>query len=312
MLDNTCACGTVEPVGVCGGYCAGGIQILAHADAVELRVTVCAVVPVIEVAQVVGVRVLSFVHVGLPHGAAVFFGVQHFQLVGVHGSGNGSVEVYLELPFFTFLCGNDDDAVGGAATVNRGGSGILQYLYGFDVTAVQFVHTAFGGYAVDDVERVVVVQRTYAANTDGGTAARITVGRNVHARYTPLHGFHRIVFVLLGYLVHAHYGDGTGKVGLALCGVAGYYYFLQHFRILVHDDGHGCFRFQGQCLVAYIRESDFGARLYGEGEVAVYIRNRSVGFICFIHNGCPDDGVAVGSRSYRSLYLDVLRIDKTA
>ena len=42
----------------------------------------------------------------------------------------------------------------------------------------------------------------------------------------------------------ADYGDGTGKVCFMLCGVTGYHYFLQYFRVFVYDDTHGCFRFQ--------------------------------------------------------------------
>ena len=100
------------------------------------------------------------------------------------------------------------------------------------------MHAAFGGHTVDNIERVVVVERTNTANTHSGTTGRRAIGRDVHTRNLALHGFHRVILVLLLQVAHAHHAHRTRQVCLALCGIAGYNEFLQLLRVFRHQNFH--------------------------------------------------------------------------
>ena len=159
------------------------------------------------------------------------FGIHHIKFRLVHGSGYRGIEVYLDLTFLTLFSGDDDYSIGSTRTVDRSRSRVFQDLDGFDVVSVQFVHTCFRWYSVNDIKRVVVVQRTDATDTDGSGAARITIGCNVHTGNTALKGFHRIVLTLFLNLVYLNDGYGTGQIGFALSGIAGHNDFVHHLCI---------------------------------------------------------------------------------
>ena len=63
---------------------------------------------------------------------------------------------------FALLCSDDNHAIGCTATINGGGSCIFQNLDAFDVVAIQFMHTSLGGYSINDVEGIIVIE---GANT---------------------------------------------------------------------------------------------------------------------------------------------------
>ena len=194
----------------------------------------CVVAPVVVVAQVVVVGVQSVVHIGLPEGTSPLAGIHRLNLVGIERGGHRGVEVDLHLAVLALLGGDDDHTVGSTRTVDRGRGGILQHLDALDVVTVQLVHAGLGGHTVDDVQRVVVVQRTDTTDAYRGSTRQVTVGRDVHARHTTLQGLHRVVLVLLGQLADADYRDGTRQVGLALGGITRHHHLVQREGIVLH------------------------------------------------------------------------------
>ena len=116
ILGDAGASGFVEPVCVGRGSGAGSVEVAVHGDGVEHRVAGCVVAPIVVVAEAVGVGVLTVVDVSLPHGAAVAFGVEHLELVGVELGGHRCIEGHAQV--FTLLGGDDDHTIGRTRTVD--------------------------------------------------------------------------------------------------------------------------------------------------------------------------------------------------
>ena len=176
LLNQARAGSLLEPVGVSGRRGAGSVQILVQADAVQHGITLCVIAPVEVISQAVTVRIQAVVHVCTPQHLSVLLGIEHFHLVGVGLYGNAGVEVNLNLAFLTLLGGDDDHTVGSTRTVDTGRGGILQHLDALDVVTIQFVHARLRGHTVDDVQRVVVVQRTHTTDANLGSTRGRTVG----------------------------------------------------------------------------------------------------------------------------------------
>ena len=119
FLHDARARGLVEPVGVGSGSGAGGVEVLAHRDAVEHRHALLVVGPVVVIAEAVHVGVETIVDVALPHHLPELLGIEHLHAVGISLYGHAGVEVDLHLAFLATLGGDDDDAVSCTATVDR-------------------------------------------------------------------------------------------------------------------------------------------------------------------------------------------------
>ena len=169
LLYQSRAGGLVKPVCISSGRRAGSIEILVHGDAIKHGLTLGVVCPVVSITQTVGIRIKAIVHITLPHHLAELLGIEHFHLVGVGLNCQTGIEVDSHLALLASLGSDDDHTIGSTASVNTGRCGILQHLDALDVVTVQFVHTGLCGHTVDDVERVVVVQRTDTTNADGRT-----------------------------------------------------------------------------------------------------------------------------------------------
>ena len=86
------------------------------------------------------------------------------------------VEVYCELFAIGFLCGDDDDAVGGTCAVDGRGSGILQHGDLVDIIRVDVAQSAADGQSVDDDEgRRAGVERAHATNDETAGIAVVVV-----------------------------------------------------------------------------------------------------------------------------------------
>ena len=253
--------------------------------------TVLVVAPVESVAQVVVVGIEVVVHASLPESLAPLLGVEHLHAAGIHRGGDAGVEVDTHLAVLTLLRGDDDHTVGGARTVDRCRGGILQHLNRLNVVSVQLVHTGLRGHTVDDIKRVVVVQRTVTTDTHGSGTRGITVGRDVHARHTTLHGLDGVVFILLSQLRSVDHRDSAGQVGLALGLVTGHHHFVQLCGVVFHGHLHA-----GGCshllfLETDVREDEDGSWLHLQLEVTVEVGDGSVGR-AFLHDGSTDNGLA--------------------
>ena len=227
LLNQARAGSLLEPVGISGRRSAGSIQILIQADTVQHGIALCVIAPVEVISQAVTVGVQAVVHVCTPQYLAVLLGIEHFHLVGVGLYRYAGIEVNLDLAFLAFLGGDNNHTVGSTRTVDRGRGGILQYLDALDVVTVQLMHTGLCGNTIDDVQRVVVVQRADTTYTHRCRTRGRTVGKDVHAGHATLHGLHRVVFVLLGKLADTHYRNGTSQVGLTLGGITCYHHLVQ-------------------------------------------------------------------------------------
>ena len=212
MLYQSRAGGLIKPVSISSGRCTGSVKIFVHGDAVKHGLTLGIVCPVVSISQAIGIGVKTIVHITLPHHLSELLGIEHLHLVGIGLNGQASIKVDSHLALLASLGGNDDYTIGSTASVDTGRCGILQHLDALDVVTVQFVHTGLCGHTVDDVERVVVVQRTDTTNSDCRTTRGRTVGRDVHARHTTLHGLDGVVLVLLGQIGGRHHRYGTRQV----------------------------------------------------------------------------------------------------
>ena len=166
LLDDTGAGGLAEPVRVAGRGDTGGVQVLGHSHLVQDGIAAGVIAPVVLVAQGVHIGIQAVVHIALPHHLAEFLGIEDLHTVHVGLGGHGGVKVNLYLAVLAGLGGDDDDAVGGAATVDGSGSSVLEHLDGLDVVTVELVHTGLGGHTVNDVQGIIVVEGADTTDTD--------------------------------------------------------------------------------------------------------------------------------------------------
>ena len=155
------------------------------------------------------------------------------------------------------------------------------------------MHARLRGYTVNNVERVVVVQRSDTTNAHRGSTRGVTVGGNVHARHAALQGFHRVVLVLLGYFVDADRRNGTRQVGLALRGIAHHHHLGQFGGIFLHRHLHAVLGRQLLCVEADVGNHQCGTGRHLHLEIAVDVGNDTVRRSLF-HNGSTDDGFTLG------------------
>ena len=90
--------------------------------------------------------------------------------MGIHGGCHRSVDIDLHLAILTFLCSDDDDAVGSAAAIDRCRSRIFEHLDAFYISSIELVHAGFCRHAVDDIKWVIVVERSHTADSHGSSS----------------------------------------------------------------------------------------------------------------------------------------------
>ena len=227
LLYNTSTSDLIKPIGISGRSRSCGIQIFIHPNLVKYRIAVCIISPIVVIAEAIVVGVHTVVDVSLPHYLTKLLCIQYTHFVRVHARGYAGVEVNFYFPLFTALGGDDDYAIGSATTIDGSRCSIFQYLDALNVVSVQFVHSGFGRNAIDDVQRIVVVERTNTANTNGSIACWRTICTDGHARNFALEGFHRVVFVLFLQVIYAHHAYCARQVGFALTRITRHYKLIQ-------------------------------------------------------------------------------------
>ena len=168
------------------------------------------------------------------------------------------------------------------------------------------MHTCFGRYTVNDVKRVVVVERADTAYAYCSRTRRRTVCRNVHTRNTSLQSLHRVVFVLFGNLVNAHYRDSTCQVGFALCGVACHYHLVEVVDLLLQRYAHVCTGFSFYCFISYIRYDKRCTIVYLKVKMAVNVGHCSR-FRSFLNDGSTNNAFSCRIK-HHSLHVNLLCI----
>ena len=180
------------------------------------------------------------VDTSLPECLTPLLGVQHLHAVGIHRGSNAAIEVDADFSVLTFLCSDDDYTISSTRTVNASRCCILQYLNRLDVIAIQFVHASLCWHTINNVEGVVVIQRTITTNAYGGSSRGVTICRNVHSGNSTLKSFHGVVFVLLLQFVDIHNADCACEVGFTLHLITGDDHFVEFVGVIGHGDVHSC------------------------------------------------------------------------
>ena len=264
ILYNTRARGLLEPIGVAHRHCSRLVHIFVQRKAVQHRLTLLVETPVVMITQYVGVRIrLTVVDIGLPERTSVLLRIQHFHAVHVRLNSHRGVHIHADLTLRAALGSNNDHTVRCARTVYTCRSGIFQHLDRLDIVGVQLVHSRFGRHSVDDIQRVVVVERAYTADTYRSSTRRITISSDIHSRDLTLQGLHRVVLLLLLQILGRHGGDSTRQIGFALGRITRHYHLLQNLAILRQLHFHVLCRIELLGLVAYVRHHDHGIGGYG-------------------------------------------------
>ena len=227
-----------------------------------MRSAVLVVAPVVIVTETVIIRINTVVNACLPVGASPLLCIKSLHSVVVERGSDAGIEVNLDFSFLTFLCSDDDDTVSSAATIDRSRCSVLQHLNRLDIVTVKVVQTCLCRHTIDDVERVVVVQRSDTTDTNSSLTRKITFICDVHTRNTSLEGFHRVVFVLLSKFVNANNRYRTSKVGLALCGITCYHNFVKQLGVALQDYLHTLCGGQFLSGITHISEYECCTRFY--------------------------------------------------
>ena len=198
----------------------------------------------------------------------------HTVNVRLHSHRRIEVNAYLTLS--TFLGGDDDNTIGSTATIDTCGCRILEHLDGLDVVRVQLVHTRLGRHTVDDIQRVVVVERTHTTYSHRGSTRGSTVGCDVHARHLALQGFHRVVLLLFLQVFGTDSTNGTRQVRLALSGITRHNHFFQHLVVLLEHDIH-----THSCLHTlrhkpHVGDTQYRTRSNGQLEITIKIGDGAI------------------------------------
>ena len=206
-------------------------------------------------------------------------------------------EAYLRLAAFSFLGGDDDDAVGCTRTVDGSRRGILEDGHRLDVLRVNHrqgvgsagVALVGHGHAVDHDKRVVGGgKRGAAADADVGVACGVTsVGRYRHTRA----GAYKEVLCGCRYaglhIVGSHDRHRSGGVRFFYRTVSDHHCLGEHGGVLFHHDVEMSLTVDRHFhrVVAHVAYHEGGVRGHRDGEVAVNVCRGSVGGAFFHHGG---------------------------
>ena len=219
----------------------------------------------------------------------------HVEVVGVVEvaalvDGDVGCEVDVDLALcLGALCGHDDDAVGGAGTVDCGSGGVLEHVDAGDVIGVEVFDVALDGETVDHEQRLCLTLEC-ADTADDGLAS--VGGETGHAALEVVHEVGGdTVFKFLG----RDGGDGAGHLLLAELLITCHHYFGKVGSGGREVDREGTVVGHPYLLGIHadVGDHEHGAfSLDGDLEVAVDVGGCAVGG-AFLHDGCSDAGFSV-------------------
>ena len=204
-----------------------------------------------------------------------------------------SVVVDLSLALLALLGGDEDDTVGGTCTVDSARSGILEHFDTLDVVGVHKVKTSLDGHAIDDVERIGVVDGTGTTDTNTRSFTRLTrVGGDVDTGCETLQCIVHADGGLVQKVIAADLGDGCRYDALLLHTVTNDHNVLKELVVLDQNDVHLGTSSLLLGDVAHEREHEGGITWnIGNREVAVKIGHRTRRG-AFHHDAGTEDGFA--------------------
>ena len=146
-----------------------------------------------------------------------------------------------------------------------------------DIGRVDRVEVLSGRYTIHDIKRIVAVDRTHTAYTNGvATRTRSCVRCNLNARQATLHGAQHVGIRFARWLAHVHHAYCTRQVGLALSGITGYNQFFKNFSVFLKTNGHHSRCYQLLRFVTYITKLKRSALVDRKRELTVKVGHCSV------------------------------------
>ena len=241
--------------------------------------------------------------------------VQHVQLLGQLLDAEIALVRDAGLSGFALACGNHHHAVRRTRTVNGRGRSILQDFHRHDVRRVDgrqdagvTIRIARNGHTVDDVQRLVAIQRVDTTDAHRNTTARGTrVLRHLHAGRTTLQSLvERRDDGLLDFVL-AHRHDRTGQVAALHRTVTHYDHLVQQFGVFfqLHID-HRTLHLNFLADVAYIRKYQRGARGNRQRIPAIQVGNDAPALIAFQVNTHANQRLSIRLGNYGSRHFPVL------
>ena len=261
LLEKTVLVAEVVPVG-------GGIDVL---------VVLHALLVFEDVVAVVGHRQLAFVQFGLVAHVHILNRVgHHVGHVGRRLNAEVGAQLHHRCALLGLLRGDEDDAVGGLGTVDRGRS-VLQHRDRLDVAGIQLVERIL--HAVDQHHGAGTAHRADAAYADRRAVAaglrRSLVDVDAGHRIERLRGVRHGLVLDLRHLAH---GDRAGQVDLLLHAVSDHHHVVEELVILLQH--HGQMRpvahFDLRRVVTDERHAEPRARSHVQGEFALRIGHHAV------------------------------------
>ena len=219
-------------------------------------------------------------------------GIQHVKRLDYSLQSCIVVDVDGHAAVLALLGGDDDDTVGGTATVDRSRGGILQDLDGLDIGRVQGVQVLVGGDTIDDIQGVTSVDGAHTAHTDGGTATTGSgIGHDVHTRELALHRVEHVGVAVADRAFHVHHSHGTGQVSLALYLITGHHKFLELDGVVLEGDGHTILGGNLHLFITDVGYHQYGSGIYLDDEVTIKVGHCTVAGTFLNHSGA-DDGLS--------------------
>ena len=161
--------------------------------------------------------------------------IQHIKATLIGLQSQRHIKIHTGLPFLGTFGSNDNHTIGSLCTINRSGSGILQYLNGFYIIGRKDRRDVLTGHhTVNDIKRGIGIISERWLTTDqcrSISTARCAVSRNVHTGNTSLQARQHISRRNICYILHLDHSHRTGQTGLLLGHIAGHHYFINQLGI---------------------------------------------------------------------------------
>ena len=225
----------------------------------------------------------------LPVGTAPLLCTEDIERTGNSLNSCIVADVDSHLTLLATLGSNDNDTIGGTATIDRSRRSILQDLNRLNVGRIQGVEILCRGYAINDIERVAAIDGCHTTHTDGRTAAtRRCIGHNVDTRQFALHGVHDVGVTLAHGAFHVHHCYRSSQVSLTLDLITGDDDLCQLGCVILHGHLHAVSGRQLLLIIANIAKHQSCAGSDFQPEVAVKVGHSTIAGTLFHHSSTDD------------------------
>lgn len=205
----------------------------------------------------------------------------------------------------TLLRADDDDTVGGPATIDGGTGGIFQNLDVVDVAGSQIVNVVYG-HTVDHVERIVgTIQGGGAAYTNRRCRTWLSVGltdlQSGRLALHPLHGTYNGARVEIG---GRDARNGGGYILALDRSITDGHHLVEHVGFLFEHDFHVGSSFHNLGFIANVGNAQRSVSHHLDGKPTIRIGSNAIRRALLQDRGANDRLVAlVGHRSFHADFL---------